>query len=238
MTSAPALFALPATRNELPLDYAPGLAGARGRRRRARAHRGQTPELPLRIGGRDVETGRLHPVVGPARPRPPPGPGALGRPGRGRGGDRRRGRGLGGLVADGVGGPGGDLPARVRARAGPVAGAAERGHHAQPLEDRARGRDRRRLRDGRLPAVQRALHARDVRDAAGVAAGHLEPARVPPARGVRARDHAVQLPVPGEPRLRPGDDGQRRALEAGRAGRAVRLGGARDARGGGPAARA
>jgi 1-pyrroline-5-carboxylate dehydrogenase len=65
LTSAPALFALPATRNELPLDYAPGSPERAAVDAELARIAGQTPELPLRIGGRDVTTGRLHPVAVP-----------------------------------------------------------------------------------------------------------------------------------------------------------------------------
>ena len=65
MTSAPALFALPATRNELPLDYAPGSPERLAVDAELARLAGATPELPLRIGGRDVTTGRLHPVAIP-----------------------------------------------------------------------------------------------------------------------------------------------------------------------------
>ena len=65
MTSAPALFALPATRNELPLDYAPGSPERAAVDAELARIAGAAPELPLRIGGRDVTTGRLHPVSVP-----------------------------------------------------------------------------------------------------------------------------------------------------------------------------
>jgi len=62
---AAALFELPPTRNELPLDYAPGSPERRAVDAELARLRSETPELPLRIGGRDVTTGRLHPVVSP-----------------------------------------------------------------------------------------------------------------------------------------------------------------------------
>jgi 1-pyrroline-5-carboxylate dehydrogenase len=65
VTSAPALFALPATRNELPLDYAPGSPERVAVDAELARIAGSAPELPLRIGGRDVTTGRLHPVSVP-----------------------------------------------------------------------------------------------------------------------------------------------------------------------------
>jgi 1-pyrroline-5-carboxylate dehydrogenase len=62
LTSAPALFTLPPTRNELPLDYAPGSPERAAVDAELRRIGAECPELPLRIGGRDVATGRLHPV--------------------------------------------------------------------------------------------------------------------------------------------------------------------------------
>lgn len=63
--AAPAVFSLPPTRNELPLDYAPDSKERRALDAELRRIAGETLELPLRIGGRDVRTGRLHPVVVP-----------------------------------------------------------------------------------------------------------------------------------------------------------------------------
>ena len=50
----------------------------------------------------------------------------------------------------------------------PVAGHAQRGHHARPVQDAVPGRDRRRLRADRLPALQRALRAAAAGRAAAV----------------------------------------------------------------------
>ncbi|HEY6775119.1 MAG TPA: L-glutamate gamma-semialdehyde dehydrogenase [Thermoleophilaceae bacterium] len=63
--SAPATFVLPPTRNEPERGYAPGSSEREALERELRRIRGETPELPLRIGGEDVETGRLHAVVPP-----------------------------------------------------------------------------------------------------------------------------------------------------------------------------
>jgi 1-pyrroline-5-carboxylate dehydrogenase len=62
---AAALFELPPTRNELPLDYAPDSPERRAVDAELARLRSEAPELPLRIGGRNVTTGRLHPVVPP-----------------------------------------------------------------------------------------------------------------------------------------------------------------------------
>ena len=83
-------------------------------------------------------------------------------------------------------------------------------------QDRLPGRDRRGLRAHRLLAHQRPLRPADPRRAAAAQLqGHLEPHRPPAARGLRLRDHAVQLhrhrrqPADGS-----GAHGQHRRLEA------------------------
>src|SRR5918995_4741249 len=63
--AAPATFVLPPTRNEPELGYAPGSPERDALERELRRIRSETPELPLRIGGTDVTTGRLHAVVPP-----------------------------------------------------------------------------------------------------------------------------------------------------------------------------
>ena len=143
-------------------------------------------EIPLVIGGKDVTTGET--AAGRdatrqgARPRR--------RPSRHRraraAGDRGRREGVGGLVALALGGARRRLPARRRAACRPVARHAERGDDARPVEDRAPGGDRRGLRGDRLPPLQRRVHDADLRGAADLVAGRLEPARVPAARGLRA----------------------------------------------------
>ena len=61
-----------------------------------------------------------------------------------------------------------------------------------------------------------ALRPADPRRAADLLARHLEPHRPPPARGLRLRDHAVQLHRDRrQPADRAGADGQHRRLEAG-----------------------
>jgi 1-pyrroline-5-carboxylate dehydrogenase len=64
-SAAPAIFSLPPTRNELPLDYAPDSVERRAVDAELRRISGETLEMPLRIGGRDVRTGRMHAVVMP-----------------------------------------------------------------------------------------------------------------------------------------------------------------------------
>ena len=62
---APATFVLPPTRNEPEKGYAPGSPERDALERELHRIRGESPELALRIGGEDVETGRLHAVVPP-----------------------------------------------------------------------------------------------------------------------------------------------------------------------------
>ena len=107
--------------------------------------------------------------------------------------------------------------------AGPVADHARRGDHARPEQDLLPGRDRHAVRADRLLAVQRLLRPADPRRAAGQLAGGVEPLRPPPARGLRARDHAVQLHRDRrQPAHRAGADGQHRGVEAGADPAAVR----------------
>ena len=133
-------------------------------------------------------------------------------------------RGLAGLAPAPVGGARRGLLPRRRAPRRPLARHAQRGHDARPVEDRAPGRDRRRLRAHRLLALQPLLHEPGLRGAALLGAGVLEPDGVPPARGLRLRRHAVQLHRDRrEPADRPGAHGQHVGLEAGRHGDALRL---------------
>ena len=124
--------------------------------------------------------------------------------------------------------------------AGPWRADAQRRDDARPVEDRAPGRDRRGLRADRLLALQRRVHGADLRGAADLAPGHLEPDGAPPARGLRLRGHAVQLHRDRrQPAARAGADGQHGRVEAGRRPRrSRRLVPDAAARGGGPAAAA
>ena len=105
----------------------------------------------------------------------------------------RRGRGGEAVAGAVLRRPRGRLPARGGPARRAVARHAERGDRARPVQVGLPGRDRRRLRADRLLAVQRRLRQAAARRAARVEPGHLEPDGVPAARGVRARDHAVQL---------------------------------------------
>ena len=140
---------------------------ARGPPREHAARRGR--DLPV-IGGREVRTGAT--AAGGVAPRSSPPPRHL--PPlprrRSRTGDRRGARGVAGVGGDAVGGARRDLPARGGPAGRALARDAQRRHHARPVEDGARGRDRRRLRADRLLALQSALPGADLRRAAGLVA--------------------------------------------------------------------
>ena len=100
--------------------------------------------------------------------------------------------------------------------AGPWRAAAQRRDHARPVEDRLPGRDRRGLRADRLLALQRRTSpGRSWPSSRSPTPGRLEPHRPPAARGLRLRDHPVQLHRDRrQPADRAGADGQHRGLEA------------------------
>ena len=153
-------------------------------------------------------------------------------------GDRRRPRGARRLVAPAVGGARVRLPPRGRAARRPVALDARRRDDAEPVEDPPPGRDRRRRRADRLLALQRRVHAPDLRGAAGLLAGRLEPDGVPPARGLRLRGQPVQLHRDRrQPQRLARADGEHRRLEARVDRRALRALHAAAAEGGRPARR-
>ena len=110
----------------------------------------------------------------------------------------------------------------------------QRGDDAEPEQDGLSGRDRRGLRVDRFPALQRLVHAPDIRGATRQRAGDMGLRRVPAARGLRPGDHAVQLHLDRrQPADQPGDDGQHGHLEAGFDRRALCLPADGDAQGGG-----
>ncbi len=130
--------------------------------------------------------------------------------------DRRRARRARRVVGDAVARARRRVPPRRRARRRAVAPDAQRRDDAQPVQDGAPGRDRRRLRDVRLPPLQRRVPRPHLRGAADLVARRLEPARVPAAGGVRLRREPVQLHDDRhQPDHLPGADGQHRDLEAG-----------------------
>ena len=155
-----------------------------------------------------------------------------GRPGARPAGDRRRRRSaprVGGLA---VGRPRRRRAARRRAARHVLAPDDQRRDDARPVEDGVPGRDRRRLGDDRLLALQHLLRAGALRRAAGQRPRRVELDGVPPARGLHLRRLAVQLHRDRrQPDDRAGADGQHRHLEAGLVGDAERLLHAQAARG-------
>ena len=131
-----------------------------------------------------------------------------------------------------------DPAARRRTGQRQVPQRAARHHDARPVEDLPPGRDRRGLRARRLLPVQRPLRRADLLDPAGVAARGVQLPRPPRPRGVRARDHPVQLHRDRrQPAHHPGPDGQHRRVEALGEVRAGHRGGHAGAGGGRHAAR-
>ena len=207
----------PAPTNEPNLDYAPG-SPERAAVEAELAHLAAAPGRPDRHHRRPEEDGRRR------RDRGRPAARAQGRARRAQelhqarraGGRQGRGRRGPRLACAVLRGPRLDHPQGRRPARRSVAGAAQRGHDARPVQDRVAGRDRRGLRADRLLALQRALRARDPRRAADrQQPRRVEPHRPPAARGLRLRDHAVQLHRHrGQPADRAGADGQHRHLEA------------------------
>ena len=195
--SAPACFTLPPTRNELPLDYAPDSperAAVDAELKPASRRGARTAAADRRRGCHDRPAA---PVARPARHATSRSPTATGRASarssrRSSAGARRGRTGRGCL-----GGPRRDLPARGGARARAVARAAERRGDAQPEQDACARR--RSTRPARRPttSVQRPLHARDVRDAARVAARAVEPDEYRPLEGFVLRSRRSTSTWPG-----------------------------------------
>ena len=114
---------------------------------------------------------------------------------------------------------------------------AQRRDDAGAEQDRVSIRDRRGLRGHRLLALQPVLRAEDLRGAAHLGQGDVEPARLPRPRGLRLRHHAVQLHRHRrQPAHRAGPDGLLGRMEAGIVGHAQRVLPVSPAGGGGPAA--
>ena len=116
-----------------------------------------------------------------------------GQPGARPASDRCRSRSAArvGLLA--VGRPRRRRAARRRAAGHVLASDHQRVDHARPVEDGVPGRDRLRLGDDRLLALQHLLRAGALRRAAGQQPRHVELDGVPPARGLHLRHHPVQL---------------------------------------------
>src|SRR5256714_239800 len=135
------------------------VAGARGAPGPARADALRPDRHPARHR-RQGDPQRRNVRRGDApRPQARPGDGAQGRRDPRRAGDRSRGRGVGGLAPHAVGGARGRLPPCSRAALPPLARDPQRRYDARPVEDRASGGDRRRLRAHRLLPLQRRVHA-------------------------------------------------------------------------------
>ncbi len=174
------------------------------------AARKSAPARPPRRSARTTTDTCSPPTTRPARPRSSrpsrrrrrpgaSGPRSLGRPRRGHAQGRR-------------------------AAPGSVARHPQRGQHAQPVEDRLPGRDRRRLRAHRLLALQPALPALHLLAATRIRSGLLGLCRVPRPRGLRLRGDTVQLHLHRrQPADGAGAHGQHRAVEAGLVGGLHRL---------------
>ena len=107
------------------------------------------------------------------------------------------------------------LPQGGRSPRRPLARHDQRVHDARPVQDGIPVGDRRRLRDGRLLALQRRVRAGPLSRAADLGAGDVESARVSRARGLRVCRLAVQLHGDRrQPRRRTGADGEYDPLEA------------------------
>ena len=154
VVSAPGIFRVPPPVNEPVRDYAPGSPERASLQLRLEQMKNERIEIPLVIGGKDVETGNVKQAVMPH--------------------DKDH------VLADVHQGGAkeveaaikasaeawedwhrvpweeraADLPPRGRAARRPVARHAERRDDARPVEDGAPGRDRRRLRADRLLALQ------------------------------------------------------------------------------------
>ena len=207
----------PAPVNEPNLNYAPGSAERAGIEAEL-AHLARQPARPDRHHRRSQDDGRRRrdPGGAAARPRERARRAQELHEARRPGGRARRGRRGPRLAGDVLRRPRRDHPQGGRPARRPVARPAQRGHDAGPVQDGVAGRDRRGLRADRLLALQRALRPADPGRAADrQQPRRLEPHRPPAARGLRLRDHAVQLHRDRrQPAHGPGADGQHGHLEA------------------------
>ena len=210
-----AVSTVPPPANEPVRAYAPGSAERAAVESKIKELAASPAELTMTIGGQQRMGGAERiAVVAAAQPRARPRPPRQRHRGRRGRGHRRGRRGGAGLAGDVLRRPGGDLPQGRRPAGRPVALHDQRGDDPGPVQVGVPGRDRRRLRADRLLAVQRALRPAAAGRAAGVGGRRVGPDGVPPARGVRAGHHAVQLHLDRrEPADRAGPDGQRRAVE-------------------------
>ena len=213
-----AITHVPAPRNEPVLDYAPGTPERAALEARLAELAGEPLELTITIGGEQrMAGGEPIDVVQPHKHAAVLGTSAHATHADARGRRRRRAK----EAAPGVAGavlrrPGRDLPAGRRPARRPVAGDAQRGHHARPVA-RPPTRPRSTRACELIDFWRFNVHfARQLLAEQPISlAGRLEPARPPPARGLRLRDHAVQLHRDRrQPADRAGADGQHRGLEA------------------------
>src|SRR5438094_836032 len=119
--------------------------------------------------------------------------GASGRSGRGAGGDPGGAGGVARLVHVGVRAAGGGIPQGRRPARHAVPPDRERRDHARPIEDGTPSGDRLGLRADRFLPLQPPLRGAPVHGATDLRDRHLELSRLSAPRGVRVRDHAVQL---------------------------------------------
>ena len=145
--------------NEPVREYRPGSPEAVSLEAEIARVGGEVRELPHVINGERLPL--TDPVAGrcPARSRPRARPLLRGRRRRRRRRDRRGAGGPGRLVPHPVVGPGGGAAPGRRAGHRQVPRRAQRDHDAGSVEDVPPGRDRRRLRDGRLLPLQRPFAA-------------------------------------------------------------------------------
>ena len=191
--SAPGIFRPPAPTNEPVKEYAPGSPEREQLRRRLDQMQSERIELPLVIGGEDVTTGTTAEIVMPHKKSHVLADAHQGGQAEVDKAIRAAAEAWEDWSRLALGGACRRLPPRSRAPVRPVACDAQRRDDARPVEDRAPGRDRRRLRGDRLLPLQRRVHDADLRAAAGLEPGRVEPDGVPAARGLRLRRLAVQL---------------------------------------------
>ena len=206
-------FEIPA--NEPVQSFAPGSADRDAVRRELAALSAREAEIPLVIGGKEVRTGVLADVRNPCRHGH-----VLARVHQAgeaevEAGHRRRPGGQARLGDDVVGRAGLDHAQGRRPARHEVPLPDPRGDDARAGQERLPGRDRRGLRDDRLPALQRLLRLADLRGPAALRVRPAQPPGVPAARGVRPHREPVQLHRDRvEPQHGAGADGQHDGLEA------------------------
>ena len=211
-SAAPRTRRLPAS-GACPTDQRPqphlraGLAGTRRAEGAAEVDGGREDRHPARHRRQGDPHRHDREVGDAARPRARAGRLPQGRPRARAAGDCRRRRGAPRVGELALGRSRRRLPARRRAAGHDLALDDQRRDDARPVEDGVPGRDRRRVRDDRLLALQRLRSRRSCYAEQPISSPRrVEPDGVPAARRVRLRDLAVQL---HRDRRQP-DDGARR----------------------------